>query len=91
MIDFSKIDFAKQYIDILYKTDTGSVGGYGHIVFDDSNIDDGFITGCIEDATDAIYKDHLSDECRIASLAALQSFLLLSYEEREICLGIQEE
>lgn len=78
----NKIEKAKELIQLLYDTPDGSVGGYGHIVFDDGNVEDGFITGCIEDAINERYGD-ICQETRFASLAALVHFLTLSVDERE--------
>jgi len=66
----------------LYSTDSGGVGGYGHIVFDDGNLEDEHIEWCIEEAKKGEYKD-LSEETRLASLKALEAILLLLLSERE--------
>lgn len=82
------IEIAKHLIRDVYESDGGSVGGYGHIVFSDGNVEDHFIESCIEDAMSGSFSDDLSEDCRIKSLIALLYFRNLSEEEREICLDI---
>ena len=72
-----------ELIKELYKTNDGSVGGYGHIVFDDGNFSDMEINFCIESAKKADFQ-FLSEETRLASLKALEAMILLSKKEREI-------
>lgn len=70
-------------------------GGYAHIVFDDYNIEDGFIDGCIDDAINSRY-DHLYSEddqewlpvARSATINALKAFRELSEAERYGALSI---
>ena len=63
--------------------DTNFEGYYGHIVFDDGNIEDVHINSCIEEAKQNRYDKDLSEETRLASLKALEFFLKLSEQERE--------
>jgi len=79
----SEQDKAKELIKKLYNTDCGSVGGYGHIVFDDGNIDNNSIEWCIKSAKENKYKDSTSEETRLASLVALEYFLQLTEYKRE--------
>jgi len=74
---------ALNLIKDLYKTKGGSVGGYGHIVFDDGNIENSHIQWCINEANNNKNKYNLSEETRIASIKALECFLTLTYCERE--------
>ena len=74
---------AMKLIKELYNTDDGGVGGYGHIVFDDGNIEDGNIKWCIEESKQNKYNKDLSEETRLASLKALEFFLKLSENERK--------
>lgn len=67
----------------LYNTEDGCVGGYGHIVFDDGNIENRDIEWCIKDAKENKYKNDLSEETRLSSIKALELFLKLSKNERE--------
>jgi len=64
----------------LYKSPDGAAGGYGHIVFDDDNIETEFIEWCIKEAEKGKYK--LCEETRILSIEALKAMLQLSDEER---------
>jgi len=72
---------ALQLIKELYNTNDGGVGGYGHIVFDDGNIENGHIEWCIEEAKKGNYD--YSEETRLASIKALEIFLKLTENERE--------
>lgn len=65
----------------LYSTDSGGVGGYGHIVFDDGNLEDEHVKWCIQEAKKGEDIDY-SEETRLASLKALEATLLLSETER---------
>ncbi len=85
----AKLETAKRLIDELYETEDGGVGGYGHIVFDDNNIEDPNIDFCLEEAKRGAYQ--LSDECRQASIKALEFFKTLTEEDREKVLGIEDE
>jgi len=80
-MDNLKIKEVGILIKELYNSPDGSVGGYGHIVFDDGNIEDETIQWCIEEAKKGQYP-YLEDT-RIASLNALNAMLLLTEEERE--------
>lgn len=83
----NNIERAKKLITLLYETPDGTVGGYGHVVFDDHNIEDGYINGCIDDAILNRYPDNICSETRFASLAALYCFLGLTLTSREIVLS----
>ena len=74
---------ALRLIKELYNTNDGGVGGYGHIVFDDGNIENGYIEWCIKEAKENKYKKDLSEETRVASIKALEYFLQLTENERE--------
>jgi hypothetical protein len=78
-IDKNILDCCKLVCE-LYETVDGGVGGYGHIVFDDGNLDNESILLCIENAENNIFK--LSEETRIKSIEALKAILKLSYIER---------
>lgn len=80
---------AAELIKELYDTDGGGVGGYGHIVFDDFNIEDGNVDWCIEEAKKGKY-DFIPEEGRQASLNALIYFKELSEDERMSAIGIAE-
>lgn len=71
-------------VEVLYSIEGGGAGGYGHIVFDDDNVDDADILFCIKEAKDGLYD--LSEDVRIASLNALESMLELTIEERKEAL-----
>ena len=70
-----------QVIADLYNTDNGGVGGYGHVVFDDYNIEKENILWCIEAAKKGEYR--YSEETRLASLKALYACLELTEDEVE--------
>ena len=76
-----KILKTAQLIKVLYDSDDGATGGYGHIVFDDDNLETTHIEWCIEEAVKDEYD--LSKETRVASIYALQSMLELNIKERE--------
>jgi len=79
-MDSNRIKETAELIKKLYDCDDGGVGGYGHIVFDDDNLEDGNIQWCIEEAKKGQYD--YSEETRLASLKALESMLLLTEKER---------
>jgi hypothetical protein len=74
---------ALRLIKELYNTNDGWVGGYGHIVFDDGNVENEHIEWCIKEAKENKYKKYLSEETRLSSIKALECFLQLSEKERE--------
>lgn len=82
-----KILEAKRYIQELYNTIDGGVGGYGHIVFDDGNIESHFIFECLRNAYNKVNNDDICEETRLASISALEMFLLLNEGERELALS----
>lgn len=75
-----KVNKAVELVKEVYKTDGGEVGGYGHIVFDDGNIENGNIEWCIAEAEKGEYG--FSKECQQASMKALKYFLELTEQER---------
>tara|TARA_R110000744_G_scaffold317269_1_gene423908 strand:- start:1236 stop:1508 length:273 start_codon:yes stop_codon:yes gene_type:complete len=77
----NKIIKTAQVIADLYNTDDGGVGGYGHIVFDDDNIEKENILWCIKEAKKGEYS--CSEETRLASLKALYACLELTEDEVE--------
>lgn len=83
-----RVKEAARLIEELYLTENGSVGGYGHVVFDDWNLD--CAASCLDDAEKAIYKEHLCEETRQASIAALKAFQALSEDERASALALYE-
>jgi hypothetical protein len=70
-----------ELIKELYNSNDGGVGGYGHIVFDDDNLETHYVEWCIEEAKKGEY--NYSEETRLASLKALEGMLLLTEKERE--------
>lgn len=82
-----EVEKAADLIDELYECEDGGVGGYAHIVTDDWNLEDHSIDWCIEAAEKGEYK-HLNEECRQASLKALQQLRKLSEEERYSALAL---
>lgn len=80
---------AAELIIELYHTEDCGVGGYGHIVFDDLNIEDGNVDWCIEEANKGQY-DFIGEEGRQASLKALKYFKNLTEDERMSAIGIAD-
>ena len=78
----SKYKEVIEAIDNLYSLYGGAAGGYGHIVFDDDNVEDHHIVWCIEEASKGVYND-LTEEVRRASLAALRLLLEVKEEDRQ--------
>ena len=74
-------DIANKIIDV-YKSPDGGVGGYGHIVFDDDNIETEFVTSCIQDAQESKYQ-WICEDTRQKSIIALNAILPLSEESRQ--------
>lgn len=64
----------------LYETEECSVGGYGHIVFDDGNLEDENILWCIEEAKKNEW--NFNNDILKINLLALEEILKLSYLER---------
>jgi len=83
-----KTKAAAQLVNDLYDTEDGGVGGYGHIVFDDWNLDDGDIDFCLKAANNNEYSSHLCEETRRASIKALEAFKALTEDERYSALAI---
>jgi len=79
---------AADLVTELYDTDGGEVGGYGHVVFDDWNLDD--VEWCLNAANENLYSTWIDENVRIASIKALQAFLPLSEDERAMALGIAD-
>ena len=71
-----------ELVKILYDSENGSVGGYGHIVFDDGNLEIDCIKSCLEDAKQEKYNNWICEDTRIKSIYALEKMLLLNYVER---------
>jgi hypothetical protein len=63
-----KILEAVMLIKELYNTFEGGAGGYGHVVFDDWNLD--CIDSCLKDAYSSAYD--MDEETRKASIRALE-------------------
>jgi len=76
----TKIKNAAELIKQLYSLDGGSSGGYGHIVFDDGNVETHHVQFCIKEAEKGGY--NYSEEVRLASLRALESLLTLTERQR---------
>ena len=83
-----KIEIGKKLVAELYEE--CPTGGYGHIVFDDYNVEDGFVDWCIEQAEKGSY-DFISEEGRKLSLAALKHFKTLTEDERLLALGVDPD
>lgn len=83
----SKTKEAANLVNIVYNEEGCVVGGYGHIVFDDWNIEDKDVDFCIEAAKKGKY-EFINDNGRKACLDALLFFKKLTIEERYSALAI---
>lgn len=83
-----KTEEAVKLIRKLYATPDGSAGGYGHIVFDDNNVEDRNIDYCLKSAKSDEYGHAISEETRVASIAALNHFSTLTMDERNSALAV---
>lgn len=75
----------------LYDSKDGSVGGYGHIVFDDGNLEDTHIRHCLFEAVNNEYKNDICDDTRMKSIIALTLMLSLNYVERNFVYNNYEK
>lgn len=75
------VEDAVKLIVELYNTPGGGAGGYGHLVFDDDNIEDEMIQHCLNEAKNG-KGGHFSEETRIASIKALEAILPFEPFER---------
>ena len=66
----------------LYESKNGGLGGYGHIVFDDHNLDTETIEWCILEANKGEY-DWLCEDTRQKSLIALKALIPLTEKQRK--------
>lgn len=80
---------AARLINELYDTEDGGAGGYGHCVFDDWNIDNNSQED-IAAAKHYKYAISICEETRLASIAALEFFDKLSFEERCSALALAD-
>jgi len=76
-------EVALNLMEAVYETENGGAGGYGHICFDDGNLDDDSIDFCLKEAFEKKAENHLGEETRIASIAALLYFKGMTEEQRE--------
>ena len=77
------VEKAIRLIKKLYNTEGGEAGGYGHVVFDDLNLD------CVQWCIDEIGKyEGLSEEVEDASKEALKHFITLNEHEMVSALAI---
>jgi hypothetical protein len=92
------IEMAKA-IQHIYDMPTGGAGGYGHIVFDDYNIEDNMISCCLEDAYEDSRKKEYTEntsgdedgrtlEFIQLNIETLETFLTLDTDERYLSLFI---
>lgn len=81
---------AARLINLLYFHDGCSVGGYGHIVFDDWNIEDGHIDFCISQAKEGAF-DFIDKEATDFNIKTLEYFKTLTEDERYSALAIVEK
>lgn len=64
--------------------------GYGHIVFDDWNVDDHHIDWCLDEASMDTIK-HEDDEGKNATVDVLLAFRGLTFEERVTALALYDK
>lgn len=77
-----RIKTSIKYINKIYNTIGGEFGGYGYIVFNNKQIDDESIDGCIRIIESIEHYDTKNEDCRISSIEALRHFKKLSIQER---------
>lgn len=85
-----KVKKAAELISELYQTENGGAGGYGHIVFDDWNVND--VDWCLDfckERIDRIGSDY-DEETMQASIKALKYFKKLTIEERYSALALHD-
>lgn len=87
-----KVKKAAKLIKELYETEDGSVGGYGHSVFDDWNVEGNFKFHFDWIKTNEIEgKDcSMCEETRSASFKALKYFKILTVPERYSALALAD-
>ena len=73
-------------IKILYATESGELGGYGHIVFDDWNLEDHSIRSSIDSAFNCEYKK--LEASKWEAVNALVAIYRLSEQERYSAMAI---
>ncbi len=76
-------------VDAVYSHEENSCGGYGHIVFDDWNLEDSCIDSCLVDAEENKYAEQYPEPARQSVIEALKYFATLSIAERYSAMGIQ--
>lgn len=79
------IDAVKK-VKVLYATHGGELGGYGHIVFDDWNLEDHDIRGCIDNAFNGEYENW--EASKWEAVNALVAIFRLSEQERYSAMAI---
>jgi hypothetical protein len=90
-IDTPAVREAAAAVRRVYDLPGGGVGGYGHIVFDDWNIEDGNIDYCLKSAECDEYgrrDDGYTDEDFAAQIHALKLFSALTEDERASALAL---
>lgn len=81
------VKYVAEEIEKFYELPECGAGGYGHIVFDDWNIEDANIDYCIESAIKKEWKDH-PELSRLVCLELLRLFKKLSMEERHTAMAL---
>lgn len=81
-------DNFKKTLNELYNTKGGSTGGYGHIVFDDFNVEDHWIESCLIQAKSHNMSDGFSEEVRQLSIKSLEFLKLIPEENRIECIRL---
>ncbi len=89
IIRSEKTKKAVELIEKVYAT--CATGGYCHIVTDDNNIEDGFITWCIDSAEKKILSDWVPESSRLDCLECLLFLQGLTEVERYSVIKLRDE
>ena len=76
-----KIEKMVEAIRGMYKMEGNAAGGYGHIVFDDGNIEDNNIEFCLDECEKG-EDDYIPESSRLKCIEVLKMFKELSIDER---------
>ncbi len=74
----------------LYMSKDGGGGGYGHIIFDDGNVENNHIEWCLDQAKRATHK-FLCEDTRKKSIIAIKAMMPLTEKERLEAIDLFDE
>lgn len=84
----NKVIECAELIDKVYEH--APAGGYGHIVFDDCNIEDHCIDFCLKSLENNDFGDQCSEEEKEVTKKCLLMFKELTEDERHCAIGIHD-